>query len=83
MRKEKSDLRVNNLNTEGRVVRGGSYFESEAEIRSSYRDFGATPSENYFDIGFRVASIPEPSAAILMLMGLGALLLRRRATRSI
>ena len=40
------------------------------------------PAVEDFVVGFRVASVPEPSTAVLVLMGVGALYLwkRRRAT---
>jgi hypothetical protein len=65
-----------------RGIRGGDWGNSEDFLRSSSRSFGA-PADEGSAVGFRVASVPEPSAAILMMMGLGALLFRRRATRSL
>lgn len=55
--------------------RGGSWFDGENSLRSSYRGSAGPSVEGYF-MGFRVAIIPEPSVAGLM--GLGALLLLRK-----
>jgi formylglycine-generating enzyme len=69
----------NNVNTENRAIRGGRWSDSENFLRSSGRfDFGPTSVSD--GIGFRVASVPEPSAAMLVLMAGGAWLLRRRAS---
>jgi hypothetical protein len=64
--------------TEDRVVRGGSYSNSELYLRSSYRPTFFSPTNEFAGYGLRVASIPEPSAAALLLAGIGASLLRRR-----
>jgi hypothetical protein len=45
-----------------RGLRGGSFsFDFEFLLRSSYRS-GLVPSGEGFDIGFRVASVPEPTS---------------------
>jgi len=60
-----------------RCVRGGSFlwypslFPSRSSVRVCW-----TESYEYYFLGFRVASVPEP--ATLLLLGLGGLLLRRR-----
>jgi formylglycine-generating enzyme required for sulfatase activity len=62
-----------------RGFRGGAWNNGEVNLRSSVR-FNFTPEVEGADIGFRVASIPEPSALMLALIFLGASLLifRRR-----
>ena len=64
-----------------RGLRGGSWVNFDNLLQSSVRDI-VDPTVGYYDVGFRVASVPEPSTAVLVLMGVGALYLwkRRRAT---
>jgi PEP-CTERM putative exosortase interaction domain len=64
-----------------RGLRGGSWANSDFILQSSFR-FSLVPSDGSAFIGFRVASVPEPSTAVLVLMGAGALYFwkRRRAT---
>ena len=64
-----------------RGLRGGSWGFFDNVLQSSIRDDN-DPSLESYDVGFRVASVPEPSTAVLVLMGVGALYLwkRRRAT---
>ncbi len=60
----------------GRTIRGGYWPNNEVHLRSSDRTlFGPATSVN--NIGFRVASIPEPST-IVFTLGAGSLLLIRR-----
>ena len=68
---------VNNLTDEGRGIRGGSWGNSEDPLRSSNRA-NLPPTFEFADIGFRVASIPEPSSIVMLLFAASALLLRRR-----
>lgn len=72
---------VNDSSTENRTVRGGGWGATEMGLRSESRGNQAPTFENTV-IGFRVASIPEPSAALLMLGGLGTLLLKRHRNSS-
>ena len=64
-----------------RGLRGGSWIGNGYDLQSSDRA-SSDPSYEGGDVGFRVASVPEPSTAVLVLMGVGALYLwkRRRAT---
>lgn len=76
---------VNDSPTENRDLRGGSWMVSRvyfmmASVRS---DQGLDPSlEEEYGIGFRVASVPEPSSLSLLLAG-GAVLMVGRRSRSI
>jgi len=63
--------------TKSRSLRGGSYYGSDADLLATSR-LGALPSHaGGMDVGFRVASIPEPSSGLLMLLA-GALFLLKR-----
>jgi formylglycine-generating enzyme required for sulfatase activity len=70
-----------------RVVRGGAFAAGDYYLNSSLRfNAGLTNVDGADDItGFRVASIstiiPEPSAAVMILMAVGAWLLIRRSRR--
>jgi sulfatase modifying factor 1 len=62
-----------------RGLRGGSW-TNEANVfylQSFHSDYSAPTNENSV-VGFRVASVPEPSTAILVLLGAGACLALRR-----
>jgi formylglycine-generating enzyme required for sulfatase activity len=69
---------TNNSTTEDRfAVRGGNWDATEVDLRSSARD-GLDPSNEVDIIGFRVASVPEPSTyALLLMAGAGWLLWKR------
>ena len=59
-----------------RGVHSGSFNYYDGILRSSYRG-GMNPFDEYDNgIGFRVASVPEPCT--ILLLGLGALMLRRK-----
>jgi formylglycine-generating enzyme required for sulfatase activity len=60
-----------------RGLRGGSWVDVEIYLRSSGRvDFG--PSIENSSFGFRVASVPEPSAMVLTVLFSAALVTRRK-----
>jgi hypothetical protein len=77
---EESPFAMNYVPTERRVIRGGSYGAQGSDMRSfavSVND----PATSYKFFGFRVASVPEPSCAMIMLSGsLLGLARRRRST---
>jgi len=73
---------TNNALYESRGIRGSNWRDTELALRSSYRSFGSPSSEN-FTVGFRVASVPEPSTFLLIVMALVGLLLWRRRRRSL
>lgn len=63
---------------ENRAIRGGDWGSSEAAMRSSI-NFSLGPNGAQPWVGFRVASVPEPSSALLLTgAGLGLLLQWRR-----
>ena len=60
-----------------RIGRGGVYNDSLDRISSShlYR-LSLVPDYEASDVGFRVASVPEPTT--LLLVGIGAVMMRKR-----
>jgi formylglycine-generating enzyme required for sulfatase activity len=59
--------------------RGGSWGNTEDTLRSSFPSNPGDPSAQESFLGFRVASVPEPSTyALLLMAGAGWLLWRRR-----
>jgi hypothetical protein len=71
---------INNSSSELRGIRGGYWGGTEIFLRSSNR-YGNAPTDSYSTLGFRVASVPEPSAAMLIISA-GMLALARRRTRA-
>ena len=67
---------TNDSATEYRAFRGGYWNSNESHLRASTRNYDA-PSVANFSVGFRVASVPEPSALAILLIGLLALVGRR------
>jgi formylglycine-generating enzyme required for sulfatase activity len=67
---------LNDSSSEIRAGRGGAWFNTENLLRSSGRS-SDSPANSGGNVGFRVASVPEPSCALLLL-GSGAMLLLRR-----
>ena len=72
---------LNNSISEDRTVRGGDWFGSFDQLASAARDINAPLYESDF-IGFRVASVPEPSTvALLLITGVAARLWNWRLQR--
>jgi formylglycine-generating enzyme required for sulfatase activity len=69
---------INNSSSENRAVRGGSWSDTEDFLRSSDRISGFDPSDSLNSVGFRVASVPEPSSTVLMISASLLALARRR-----
>ncbi len=68
----------NSSSSGDRAVRGGGWGSSGKSLRSSAR-FVDDPASEYNNVGFRVASVPEPSTyALLLMAGAGWLLWKRR-----
>jgi formylglycine-generating enzyme required for sulfatase activity len=67
----------NNTAGENREYRGGAWYISSSFLDASFRDSIPPASEGGL-YGFRVASVPEPSALSLLAIGLGGLALVRR-----
>jgi formylglycine-generating enzyme required for sulfatase activity len=68
---------INSTAGETRVLRGGSWNNDSSLLVASGRD-GGIPTTGDFNYGFRVASVPEPSAVSLLAVGLGGLAMMRR-----
>ena len=69
---------INNSSSEAREIRGGDWSDTENFLRSSFRS-NLPPAFSDDIIGFRVASVPEPTSTVLMLSaGVFALARRRR-----
>jgi formylglycine-generating enzyme required for sulfatase activity len=60
-----------------RGLRGGSFFLSELHLRASNRS-NSDPSNEYSVVGFRVASVPEPTSLLLTMLAGGVMLARRK-----
>jgi len=73
---------TNSTGSEDRTFRGGAYGQNALLIQSSYRQ-SVAPDTSAADMGFRVASVPEPSTYALFLLGAGAIYLWRRRKRSL
>jgi len=68
---------TNDTAGENRQLRGGSWLNLSFDLDASYR-FDANPADGFVNEGFRVASVPEPSALSLLAIGLGGLAVLRR-----
>jgi len=74
---------TNDTANENRESRGGSwdvFSFSSVLLGVSWRDITSLPSDEYWQVGFRVVSVPEPSTGLLVVLGLSGLLLKRRKT---
>jgi formylglycine-generating enzyme required for sulfatase activity len=60
-----------------RGLRGGSFYNFEFFLRSSFRDNSGPSSEDDL-FGFRVASVPEPTSIFLTMLAGGMMLIRRK-----
>jgi hypothetical protein len=72
----------NNSPSESRALRGGSYPNDATRLVSSYHQ-ATEPLDSVATIGFRVASVPEPSTYALLLLGAGAVYCWKRRKRSL
>ena len=66
----------NDSGSEYRAFRGGYWNSNESNLRASSRNYNS-PSVTDYSVGFRVASVPEPSALAILIVGLLALIGRR------
>ena len=67
-----------------RGLRGGSFTDADDSTLHASTRYFYPPSSEYTDVGFRVASIPEPGSITLLVCGAVGLLVygwrRRRCT---
>jgi formylglycine-generating enzyme required for sulfatase activity len=68
----------NDSASEARVIRGGDWDDTADYLKYYVRTYSDPSSGGYYNNGFRVASVPEPSSGLLVLLGLSAVLRRRR-----
>lgn len=73
---------TNSSPSEDRAGRGGYWSSLENGLRSSLR-LSLGPADENDDLGFRVASVPEPSTYALLLLGAGAAYLWKRRKSSL
>jgi formylglycine-generating enzyme len=60
-----------------RGLRGGSWSDGEVGLRASDRS-GGDPALELSLVGFRVASVPEPTSLVLTMLASGVMLIRRK-----
>ena len=65
------------VNDTRRAMRGGSWTGTQSFLSSSFRSYDAPTTESN-GLGFRVASVPEPTSVVLAIFGSGTLLIRRK-----
>ena len=76
---EWNDAKILWVNSNNRGLRGGSWYESEVFLESSFRSSGASGNQRNDLVGFRlVAVVPEPSAMLLSMLASGLMLIRRK-----
>lgn len=61
-----------------RGLRGGSWLDNNSSALAASSRISRTPTLENNTVGFRVASVPEPSAYLLTVLSVSALLTRRR-----
>jgi len=66
------------INGSSRGMRGGSWNAIDVKGLSSSARNHYDPSNGYYYIGFRVASVPEPTSVVLAIFAGGVLLVRRK-----
>ena len=68
------------ISSQLRGLRGGSWNDPSSGLRSTFQGSGS-PSGGINEVGFRLASVPEPSVAVSLIIA-GVLLLSRRKRSS-
>jgi formylglycine-generating enzyme len=75
--------RNNNSGSELRTLRGGGWSDVNATYLDASRRGDFDPNTAQDDLGFRVASVPEPSTYVLVLLGAGAVYIWKRRKSSL
>ncbi len=57
--------------------RGGTSYQGSGFMQASSR-YTSLPDTEHHDIGFRIATVPEPTATVSLILGVGMLLARRK-----
>jgi formylglycine-generating enzyme required for sulfatase activity len=60
-----------------RGLRGGSWGTAEGGLRSSFR-LDYDPTNEDYSVGFRIATVPEPTVSVSLMLAGGLLLSRRK-----
>ncbi len=61
-----------------RGLRGGSWTYGEYFLQASYRNLDVAPTGEHYGLGFRVATVPEPTVSVSLMLAGGLLLARRK-----
>jgi formylglycine-generating enzyme required for sulfatase activity len=61
-----------------RITRGGSFLSDAEQKLSSYWKYEELPTTEFISIGFRLASVPEPTSMLLSMLAGGMMLIRRK-----
>jgi formylglycine-generating enzyme len=62
------------INSSSRGLRGGDCHLDSSYLTASYRDYNSPPADGWSTVGFRVASVPEPSSVAMLFAGAISLL---------
>jgi formylglycine-generating enzyme required for sulfatase activity len=69
---------INDTVGENRLLLGGYWGGADVMMDAHWSNYQGGPAAEYIFAGFRVASVPEPSALSLLAVGLGGLAMMRR-----
>ena len=72
--------RINDTASENRALRGGAWVALASNLDAASTSSGS-PTAQSQEVGFRIAGVPEPSSASLVILGLAAVLARSRRGR--
>ena len=61
-----------------RGLRGGEWHSASSSVLASSTRGYYDPSSQSYGVGFRVASVPEPTTVVLTMLASGVLVMRRK-----